>query len=250
MGRVYNLTSKSGKIISILVVESAHNPRVIIIESPGGFIETKDKIANANKILIKYCRMNLLNYIAIDFSNNGTRRDQPVTQLKFSNRVKDLETVIDFAKKRYNSPLILLGSSLGGFVTLNASTYSKSIKGIILNCAAVKAHICIKNLSLHHNLKLWRDKNEDEVLGFNMPYEFYQDLVSLDATKIISKIKVPILWFHGTSDKIVPIAQAYEAKKLNKNIELVEINGGGHRFGNRMRLGEWDKKVQEFIYKI
>lgn len=99
-------------------------------------------------------------------------------------------------------------------------------------------------------LRNWKTKGIAVVWGVPMKYDFYVDVVNLNAIKVNPMLKMPILWFHGTDDMVVPISQAYEAKHNNPNIELSEISGGGHRFGDKMKPGEWEKRVEEFILKI
>lgn len=244
------LNSKSGKKISILIFESSQKPKLTLIESHGGFTGSKEKVAEDNKNLIGFASKNNINYISIDLSNNGTQKGQPINELRYSNRVKDVETVIDYVLKKYNRPIILIGSSLGGLITFNSAIYSSNIKGIILNCAAVKAHICVEQTIDQNEFKNWKAKGEANVWGVPMKYDFYEDLVNLNAIEVIPKLKMSILWFHGSDDMIVPISQAYEAKSKNTNIELVLVSGGGHRFGDKMHPGEWENKVENFILKL
>ena len=245
-----NLTSKSGKGISILVEEASSTPRAIIIETHGGFMAKKEQVADDNKPLIEFLKKEKINYVAIDLSNNGTQQRQPFDELRFGDRIEDVHSVIDYVLKRYGSDIILLGSSLGGMITLNAGIYSPSIKGVVLSCAALKAHECISRSMTTTEFSDWKRNNMANVWGVPMEYDFYQDLVNNDASRVIGKITVPILWFHGTGDEVVPIEQAKEALKLNQVIRLVEIPGGRHRFGDKMKPGEWEKKVEEFIIEI
>lgn len=242
--------SKSGKKISVLVFETSLQPKLTLIESHGGYIETKEKVAEDNKKLIEFASKNNINYISIDLSNNGTQEDQPVNEVRYSNRIKDVETVINYVNKKYKSKIILIGSSLGGFITLNSAIYSSNIKGLILNCAAVKAHICVESTINQNEFKNWKTKGTADVWGISMKYDFYEDLVNLNAIKVIPNLKMPILWFHGSDDTTVPISQAYEAKSKNLNIELILVSGGGHRFGDKMQPGEWEDKVENFILKL
>ncbi|MBI5619610.1 hypothetical protein HY950_01495 [Candidatus Gottesmanbacteria bacterium] len=245
-----DLISKSGKKISILVFESSIDPNLTIIESHGGYKGSKEKVAEDNKELINFASNNKINYLSIDLSNNGSQQDQPFSELRFSHRVKDVETVINFVVDKYKSSIVLIGSSLGDLITLHAGAYAFNIKGIILNCAAVKAHICIEMSINPLEFRDWKEKNIANVWGVPMTYDFYEDLVNLNALKILPKLQMPILWFHGTDDTVVPIAHAREAKNINPKIELVEIQGGGHRFGDKMKPGEWEKTVEDFILKI
>ena len=201
-------------------------------------------------MLIDFALKNKINYIAIDLSNNGTQKDQPVTELLYSNRVKDVQTIIDFANTKYESPIVLIGSSLGGFVTLNAGRYSGSIKGIILNCAPIKAHICLETQIAPETVEGWKTKGVATWGGVPYPYQFYLDAKSLNATAVLYELKMPILWFHGTDDMTVPISQPHEAKSIKPDIDLIEIQGGGHRFDDKISPQEYERMIEDFILKL
>src|SRR3989338_2990996 len=96
----------------------------------------------------------------------------------------------------------------------------------------------------------WKEKNVAVVWGVPFAFDFYEDLVNLDAIKIIPRINKPIIWFHGTDDMVVPISQAFEAKKLNHKINLIKVQGGGHRFGDKMKPGQWEQMGEDFIGHI
>ena len=242
--------SKSKKPISLLIHENSKNPVLTIIESHGGIAYSAHEIAKENERLIEFCSPANINYIAIDFTNNGTRKDQPVNELIFSNRIKDLETAIDFVLAEYKSPILLYGSSLGGHITLNAATYSSEIKGIILNCPALKAFENIRDGMDKDQFDSWKTKGTALVGQDSLPYAFYEDLASHVAMDIVRSLKMPILIFQGTADKITPVKNARQAKELNSNIELVEVEGGGHRFGDKILPDEYSKKVQQFIKSV
>ena len=244
------IVSKSGKKIGLLIVENSESPILTVIDIPGGFVETKEKTAQNNAELIVFCKKQQINYATLDFSNNGKYVDQPVNELRFSHRIKDLESTVDYLNSKYKSNVVLLGSSLGGFVTLNTGNYLSIIKGLILNCAAVSAHLCIKEGIAPKEFATWKENKLAMVWGVPFPYDFYHDLKKFDAMKVISPINKPILWFHGTDDTTVPIAQAREATRLNPQIQLVEVQGGGHRFGNEMQPGAWERKVEQFIQSL
>lgn len=99
MNYAKDLVSQSGKHISILVFDSNATPKVTLIESHGGYVGSKEKVAEDNRQLVDWVLKNNINYISIDLSNNGTQKNQPLTELRYSHRVKDIETVIDYVKK-------------------------------------------------------------------------------------------------------------------------------------------------------
>ena len=238
-----DLISKSGKQISLLVFENSKNPTYTIIEVHGGYQAIKEQIARDSSELVNFCEKNNINYIAIDLSNDTNS----INQIRYSHRVLDVETTIDFVISKYNSPIIILGSSMGGFVSLNSVNYSPMVKKLILNCPAVKMHECIEINNDKTEFKSWKQKNVANIFNVPMTYDFYEDALKLNALNVIPKITIPILWFHGTDDEVVPISQAREAKLLNQKINLVEVVGGHHRFGDKMKLGEWEKTVENFV---
>lgn len=248
------ILSKSNKEISLIIFESSKNPKLTIISSHGGlnkidgdFAETT---AKENIQLIEYCLNNNINYIAINFSNNGSQTNQPLNEILFSDRILDLETTIDFVKEEYGGSILLLGSSLGGHIVINASDYSSQIKGIILSCPAIKTFEVIRDTMDKNEFENWKTKNEAEVFGTKLKYSFYEDLLSHNDMSKIQKLTIPVLIYHGTVDNIVPITQSREAKALNSHIELIEVEGGDHRFGKMLQPGEWEEKVEQFINKI
>ena len=194
-----------------------------------------------------FCEKSNINYIAVDLSNDKNSVNQPINEIRYSHRVLDVESTIDFVEKEYDSPIIILGSSMGGFVSLNSVNYSPMVKKLILNCPAVKMHECIEINNDKTEFANWKQKGIANIFNVPMTYDFYEDALNLNALKIIPKINIPILWFHGTDDEVVPISQAREAKFLNPNINLVEVVGGRHRFGDKMKPGEWKTTVEDFI---
>jgi alpha-beta hydrolase superfamily lysophospholipase len=242
-----DLVSKSGKLISLLVFENSKHPHYTIIEVHGGYQAIKEQIAQDSIELVSFCEKNNINYIVIDLSNDANSVGQPINGIRYSHRVLDVETTIDFVISKYDSPIIILGSSMGGFVSLNSVNYSSVVKKLILNCPAVKMHECIEINNDKTEFLNWKQKNVANIFNVPMTYDFYEDALKLNALNIISTITIPVLWFHGSEDEVVPISQAREAKLLNPKIKLIEIVGGRHRFGDKMKPGEWEKSVENFI---
>jgi MFS family permease len=242
-----DLQSKSGKQISLLIFENSKHPLYTIIEVHGGYQAIKEQIAQDSADLVNFCEKNNMNYIVIDLSNDTNSVNQPINEIRYSHRVLDIETTIDFVISEYNSPIIILGSSMGGFVSLNSINYSTMVKKLILNCPAVKMHECIEINNEKTEFANWKQKGIANIFNVPMTYDFYEDALKLNALNVIPKINIPILWFHGTDDEVVPISQAREAKLLNPKINLIEVIGGRHRFGDKMEQGEWEDAVEKFI---
>lgn len=248
MKKILEIQSESGKNISLLIFEHSNEPKYTFIDVHGSFIYSKEKTARDNEDLVKYAKEKKNNYIAIDLSNNGTQKDQPLSELNFVDRIKDVETTIDFALNRYNSSIILIGSSMGGFIALNAQmNYKKYIHRIILNCSAVKLHKHIEAGIPRYQVRNWKKFGFAQVWGVPFPYSWFEEIKELDPTDILTDIQIPVLWFHGTKDKTVPINYAQKAAHTNSNICLYEVKNAGHRFGEVMKKGEWISAIRDFL---
>jgi fermentation-respiration switch protein FrsA (DUF1100 family) len=144
-----------------------------------------------------------------------------------SSRIKDLEAVFELAS---DHPLLgdrlgLLGSSMGGFISIFKASADIRVKALAL--WATPSH-----------LGDMRDKKDegtrpqgDDPLG----EEFYLDLEKYDAREAIKTLRNCLI-LHGEADELVPLAQAEElhaAARPPKHLEV--FPGGDHRFTDPQR---------------
>ena len=136
-----------------------------------------------------------------------------------TSRIKDLEAVFELAT---NHPLVgdrlgLLGSSMGGFISIFKASADFRVKALAL--WATPAHLGDK-----------RDVKDAE----NPPLgeAFYQDLERYDARQAIKNVGNSLI-LHGEADELVPLTQAgelYQSAPAPKHLEV--FSGGDHRFTN------------------
>jgi dipeptidyl aminopeptidase/acylaminoacyl peptidase len=137
-----------------------------------------------------------------------------------SSRIKDLEAVFELAA---NHPLVggdrlgLLGSSMGGFISIFKASADFRVKALAL--WATPSHLGDK-----------RDVQDEE----NPPLgeAFYRDLERYDARQAIKAVRNSLI-LHGETDELVPLTQAeelYAAARAPKDLEV--FPGGDHRFTN------------------
>jgi alpha-beta hydrolase superfamily lysophospholipase len=135
-----------------------------------------------------------------------------------SSRIKDLEAIIDLAA---HHPLLgdhlgLLGSSLGGFISILKGALDARVRALVL--WATPARLGRK---VHGG--------EEEVL---LRDAFYDDAKKYDAEKTIRRLNKCLL-LHGEADEIVPLSHAealYQSAPSPKHMEI--FTGGDHRFTN------------------
>lgn len=135
-----------------------------------------------------------------------------------SSRIKDLEAMCDLA---LHHPLLcdrlgLLGSSMGGFISIFKASADPRVKAVVLWATPTQL------------------EGEKEVIemeeGVRLQDSFYNDAKGYDASQAIKGLGNCLL-LHGEADEIVPLSHAqtlYLAAHPPKHLEV--FPGGDHRF--------------------
>jgi dipeptidyl aminopeptidase/acylaminoacyl peptidase len=128
----------------------------------------------------------------------------------------------------------MLGHSMGGGVTMNVATSRPDLVDAVVLYAPV-------NGDAWQNFLRWRADSDEAAretlaaLKTRAENESGWDAISY-ATKL-ADIEDPILLFHGTADKDVPLAWsdglAGDLRTFGKDIEYITYPGEGHEFGAR-----------------
>lgn len=148
---------------------------------------------------------------------------------------EDIMTGVDFliAQGIVNpNQMGVMGWSYGGYMTNWIVTQTAKFKAASIGAAPCNLVSMAGTTDLYHFM--------DDYLGdFVGNEELYRKRSPL---KHVSKISTPCLIQHGTDDKRVPVAQAYELyhamDRLNKKVKLMLYPGMGHRiFDPKM---QWD----------
>jgi fermentation-respiration switch protein FrsA (DUF1100 family) len=154
-----------------------------------------------------------------------------------TSRLKDLEAMVDLAA---HHPLLgdrlgLLGSSMGGFISIFKAAADRRVKALALWATPAR-------------LDGGKEVIESED-GVSLQDSFYEDAKRYDAGKAIHGVR-NCLFLHGEADELVPLSHAeilYKAAPPPKHLEI--FPGGDHRFTDprhrqkaiQMSLG-WFKK--------
>jgi fermentation-respiration switch protein FrsA (DUF1100 family) len=134
-----------------------------------------------------------------------------------SARIKDLEAIFDLAIHHplLGDPIGLLGSSMGGFISIFKGAADLRVKALAL--WATPSHLGAK-----------RDVKDTE--DPPLREEFYRDLRQYDARQAIKNLGNCLI-LHGEADELVPLSQAeelYASARSPKHLEV--FPGGDHRF--------------------
>ncbi len=177
-------------------------------------------------------------FVAIRYDHRGCGESEGrIEDTTVSARLKDLEAVYMLARRhlRVSGNIGLLGSSLGGFISLLTAVRHPFFAAISVWAAPFELHEAKKDLK-EEKYPLLKDS-------------FYEDLKKYQLIDVLSRIK-HCLVLHGQDDELIPL---WHAKKTYENLgepkRLEIFPGGDHRFTddqNRKRAielsTEWFKR--------
>lgn len=127
-------------------------------------------------------------------------------------------------------PLIVIGSSLGGYLAaLYAAEHKNALEHVILLAPAFGFHdLWVERLG-PEEIRRWRDSGKLSVFHYgtggeaDLSYDFLQDAEKYPP---YPDCQAPTLIFHGTHDDLVPAANSVRFAAEHKNARLVEVNSG------------------------
>nr|HID60073.1 alpha/beta fold hydrolase [Desulfobacterales bacterium] len=177
-------------------------------------------------------------FIAIRYDHRGCgESDGRIEDTTVSGRLKDLKAVCAFARThpRVNGDIGLLGSSMGGFISLITAARDPSLKALSV-------------WATPYTLRRVRSDIEEEPYP-HLSDGFYEDLARHRLLDLLGRIK-QCLVLHGENDELVPLWHAEKIYELMDEPKRLEIfPGGDHRFtreSDRKRAiqlsAEWFKK--------
>jgi alpha-beta hydrolase superfamily lysophospholipase len=233
-GAYYPANGKAAVIISHGFTSNKDRPH---------FVRLAEQLSDAGFAVLRF-----------DFSGCGESDPAPIT---IEGELDDLRAAMEWMRQKGHSTLGLLGSSLGGLVSLQA--YSPSVKTMVLwapvtgpkDPAAEKRWIAqtMKAEETKDSFVLRKPDGRE----FRIGKAYVQERAKVDPKKLLSEVKCPVLIIHGDADQTVPIEGSKKAiNGLPKGSKLEIVPGAGHRFADNERdlqhaLGlsvEWFKRYR------
>ena len=198
------------------------------------------------KAFLKYAKKNKLGFIAVEYSGHGKSSGE-FTKGNISKWTDETRIIIKKIIKKNN--FILIGSSMGSWISLNQfKFFKKQIKGFLGIGSAPEFLERIMWKKFTKKMKAETIKKGIYNLkhgGYEYPIT-YQLIKDGRKNKVLHKkinLKIPITMLHGSKDDTVPVIYSKKILKLFNNAKkkLLVIKNGDHSLFN--------KKLQKRIIK-
>ena len=205
------------------------------------------------KTIFKFCKKNKIGFLALEYSGHGKSYG------KFENGTittwtEDTKKIIK--RKIKNKKLIVIGSSMGGWIALNLFKVFK--KNILAFVGIAPAPEFLDRLMWNKfTNKVKKQLIKDKFHKFNHGgYEYnisYNLIKDGRKNKIFNKNfnnKILITILHGQKDDVVPISISRKILKIftKAKKKLIIIKRGDHSLSNKINLKRIINEIN-FIYK-
>ena len=207
------------------------------------------------KAIFEYAKKNSLGFLALENSGHGKSTGK-FTKGNISKWSKEVETTIKKIVKK--NEFILVGSSMGAWLSLNQFNYFKEqVKGFL---GIGSAPEFLQNLMW----KKFTKKMKDEIIRkgiYNLKhgnYEYpitYQIIKDGRKNKILNKkitSNINITMIHGSKDEVVPPIYSKKVLKIfsKANKKLVIIKNGDHSLSRKRGLKRIVLELNKIVSNI
>ncbi len=182
-----------------------------------------------------------------DFTGHGESEGTTV-DYSLKQGTKDIKSVFDWLKNEHKySKFVILGASFGGGpVEMYVGQNPGGVEAVIM-WNAVTDYESKRIPKLPWEIKYYGSEayNRAKKDGFSKcgskgvpySYKFFEDVFTLEPQEDLLKIKVPILFIHGSADTHVPMRNSTKYQPLVYDGELIVIEGAEHGFHE-----DWERK--------
>ena len=190
------------------------------------------------KVFLKYAKKNKLGFLAIEYSGHGKSSGE-FTKGNISKWTNETKIIIKKIVKKNN--FILIGSSMGSWISLNQFKYfNKQIKGFL---GIGSAPEFLEKIMWKKFTKKMREETIKKGVynlkhgGYEYPIT-YQLIKDGRKNKILHKkihSKIPVTMLHGSKDDTVPVLFSKKILRLflKAKKKLVIIKNGDHSLFNK-----------------
>lgn len=168
--------------------------------------------------------------LRFDFSFVGDSEGD-FEDMTISGEVEDALGALDFLDGLRPGPVTIVGSSLGGAVSLLAASRASDRVAAVATIAAVTDTALFAAGMSDEEIARWRETGKRAWGTSYLRSGFLDDAERLDIPVAVAGLDKPMLVMHGDSDPVVPPAHGdLLARVAGDRARLVSFPGVGHRF--------------------
>ena len=243
---------KISKTKKLRFIDNYFKKNLYIVFLPGFMSDIDGKKPQAFK---KYAVKNKLGFLAIEYSGHG-KSSGDFTKGNITEWSNDAKNSIKKIVKK--NKFILIGSSMGAWISLNQFKYFKN---------QILGFLGIGSAPEFLERLMWKKfpkKNKNEIISKGLSfiksgqYEYPITLQLIKdgrknkilSKKIKSKLKVTMV--HGSKDEVVPVSFSKKVLSIFSNAQkkLVVIKNGDHSLSNQIPLIKIIKELNSIVKNI
>jgi pimeloyl-ACP methyl ester carboxylesterase len=233
-------------------IDNYYKKKLYIVFLPGFMSDIDGKKPQAFK---KYAVKKKLGFLAIEYSGHGKSSGE-FRKGNISRWSNDARNSIKKIVKK--NKFILIGSSMGAWISLNQFKY---FKNQILGFVGIgSAPEFLESLMWKKFTK--KMKKEIKLKGIinikNERWEYpitYQLIKNGRKNKVLTKkikSKINVIMLHGSKDEVVPVSFSRKVLSVFPNAQkkLVEIKNGDHSLSNKIQLKRITKELNSIVEDV
>lgn len=220
----YTLDKRSDKMGVLYLhglLSSRHTPKAAVVE--------------------EFAQKNGYSFLSLDYTSHG-QSDGAMTDFRIGQCLSDIENVVEHCLP--NVPLLVVGSSLGGWLSLLlAQKRPSQILGILGIAPGVDFTKRVWNDMLTDEMKrIIREKGvlgpSDETNGYCLTYDLFQEAQQHYLLDRKINYDGVVLLIQGDCDPLVPYQTVFQIKDqlTSDTVSVYLIKGGGHHFRGEREL--------------
>jgi putative redox protein len=192
--------------------------------------------------------------LRFDFSGNGQSQGE-FTESTYSKQISEMKTAAAYISNNGAVWIGLAGHSMGAAIAILTAAHMAEVKAVCALAGRLSGMNATHFLSPDQRRQL-QSSGSVAFSSRGRPLEisknFFADADQYNLPEIVGALKPPLLVVHGDADEVIPIQEAYAAKRLNSAGTTLEVvPDADHMFSNaehRQLISElvvnWFKKQQ------
>jgi alpha-beta hydrolase superfamily lysophospholipase len=160
---------------------------------------------------------------------------------------RDLQAAARYALAHGARQLVLIGYSMGGAIVtqfMEHSPLAHQVSGLVLDAPALSWTKILAFNAKEEGFPSFAARPVEWIIGLRVS----ADWSSLEALHHSSSFHLPILLFHGTEDKVVPISLSDSfARELPRWVTYYRVPHAGHVESWNVDSGSYDRRLAAFL---